>query len=1123
MIIGGAGCGKSTLLTEKIRDAANSNAEIRTFVPEQFAFTYDRRLYDALGAEKFNKLHTGTFRLLTAEILEKYAEKPRDAADTVVKTVILHQLLRRMSEDHVLRFYGKHAEKPAFLTEMTAQLTELMQAGSTPEHLLQASAETTGVLSEKLYDIARIYAGYLDELERRGMRDVLCDTMNAAALADASDTLSDALIFLDEYESFTGDQYAILEIMLRDAKEVWIALRTDNPDAPDYTRFDAVNQTARQLRRLAKEQNIETEIICCGTQHRFHDASLAHLSRFLFTSEMPPFSAETAVTITEARDITLETEYVCAQIRRLLREGMQCREIMVVMHDPERYGFLLEAAFQRYEIPYFMDLRRSVLYTAVMKLPLCLLSLAQRTATEQILILLKTQLSPLSPTEAASLENYAYIWDIEGMQWENTFAKETDPSGYIEQIRNKLIPPILSLRKTARKENITGAELCEALYRCMETLGIPMRVGALASRMNEEGNVENGRALRRLWNRLTELLDALHEALAEIPCTPQQLADMMTMVLRTNQIPVPPQTLDAVTVQSAAAARYDEPKTVFVLGVNDGQFPADIQEGGFFTEQERSLLNEHGVQLARSVRDLCADERLIVYKTLSAASERLWLCYPLAGEDGGKCVPSSLLGDVRTLLPNVKFDYADSMGTEFYVSTKAAAYYSFVQDYTVTPRERASVHSMLKKIPEEAERLVRMQQTADSGRLRVQDKALLKKLTGSRYTVSATQIEKIMKCPFMGFCSNNLRLAPRIKQDLNKMSFGNLVHDCMERLFREHPEREDFLSMSVSALKDHAERCASDYLRERLGGSNGRPARFLQQYARMTARMTALLLHTQEELRQSEFIPDACELIIGRQGDDEGTAPYQLTLSDGTTLYMNGKIDRVDLTRQDGKQYLRIIDYKTGAKQFSLGDIYYGLNLQMLLYLFALMDDSVYYPDAEPAGVLYMPAGSPKLRPRSEEEPVDQYISKYFRMSGTVLLDRGILSKMEQEIAGIYIPVQLSSDDDGGDTPKLTKESNVFTKEQLLRLRAYVEDLVKEAAELISEGETAPAPMKRTSSGSHFYEDACRYCDFRTLCSITEHDEDKMRLPMSEKEAIAAMQKIMNGETEGDSNEQMDS
>ncbi|MBR3417707.1 MAG: PD-(D/E)XK nuclease family protein [Oscillospiraceae bacterium] len=1126
LLLGGAGCGKSEALITEIKRAAEAGLDVRTLVPEPFSYTYDKRLYDRLGAAGFNRIRTGSFRSLTAEILGAIAAAPRDAADDVAKTVVLHRLLRKLGKGHVLRFYGRQTDKPAFLAEMQAQLSELMQSGHTPEELMQAAADTAeqnGVLSEKLSDIARIFADYLAELETLGLRDVLSDPLTAASAADGSLYLRGTHIFLDEFESFTGDQFRMLEVMLRDAAEVWIALRTDNIDAPDYTRFDAVNETGRRLRRLAKEQNLETETKLFETQYRYADKSLAHLSRYLFDTQAPAYPGVPAVTVCEAHDATLEAEYCAAQIRQLLMQGnVRCADIMVVMHDLAGYGSLLEAAFERYEIPYFMDLRRSVLHTAVMKLPEALLGLMHRTNTEHILLLLKTQLSPLHPAEAADLENYAYTWDIEGYQWEKPFRTEDDPDGRCEAIRQKLIPPILHARRIAKQsdgEPVSGAKLCEALYRCMEDMGIPNRVGGLASHLYDSGDVAGGRALRRLWNRFTELLDAMHDALGETPLTPPQLSELMTAVLRNNQIPVPPQTLDAVTVQSAAAARYDAPKIVFVLGVNEGVFPADISADGFFSEQERALLKTHNVELSRSVRDLCADERLIVYKTLSAPSERLWLCYPTAGESGSRLVPSALLEEVRKLLPATAvppyFQHADKMGAGFYVSTKAAAYYSFVQDYSVTPTERETIRSLLASMPEEAARLERLRRTADPGRLRVNSRRLMKQLTGSELRVSATQIENTIKCPFMGFCANGLRLYQRRKNNLNPLSAGNLVHYCMERLFREHPERDDFLAMTQADLRAHAKQCAEDYLTQELGGREGRPHRMMQQYDRMTNRMTALLLHTHEEMRQSQFVPDACELVIGRVQDEAGISPFRLTLPDGTVLCLNGKIDRVDITEQDGKRYLRIVDYKTGKKQFFLGDIYYGLNLQMLLYLFALLDDPSEYPDAAPAGVLYMPSGTPEAQKREEMKPVAEYFSQYFRMSGTVLLDRGILTKMEETLAGVYIPVKASGEDDGTGTPKLTKDSQVFTAEQLKRLRGYAEDVVRECAAKYAEGDVAPCPMR--GGTAEYYADACAYCPYRSLCGVTEDDTERMRKAIPKKEAEAAMLAVMNGEEgEGD-------
>lgn len=1128
MILGGAGCGKSASLINEAANAVKQGCSVRTLVPEPYAYTYDKRLYERLGAADFNRIRSGSFRSLTAEILTEIAAEPRDAADTVAKTVILHQLLQSCADGHVLRFYGRQADKPSFLGEMTAQLTELMQSGTSPEQLLQASADTAdenGMLSDKLYDIARVYADYLDALDARGLHDTLCDPMTAAAAADGTGFLKGAHIFLDEYESFTGDQYAMLEIMLRDAAEVWIALRTDDMDAPDYTRFDAVNETARRLRRLAKAQNVPYECRLLTEQYRFAAPSLAYLSRNLFLPKAKAYTGESAVTVCEARDMTLEAEYCAAQIRQMLMHK-ECRagDIMVVMHDIGEYGALLEAAFRRYEIPYFMDLRRSVLHTAVMKLPLCLLELARRTTTAQILIFLKTQLSPLHPDAAADLENFAYTWDIEGAQWEKPFPEEMDGAERAEQSRQEIMEHILSFRKAVRRaggEAVNGDLICGALYACMQNMGVPERIGGLAAHLKNEGREQDGRALRRLWNRFTELLDALHAALENVPVTLQQMTDLLTAVLRSNQIPVPPQTLDAVTVQSAAEARYDSPKAIFVLGVTEGKFPANISAGGFFTEAERDVLRLHDVTLSRSVRDLCADEKLVVYKTLSAASERLWLCYPLADESGRALVPSALLDEVKELLPAANtVENAAEMGAAFYVSTKKAAYFSYTEDYTLTETERASVRAMLSADPEEAGRLALLQAETAPERLRIHDRGLMKKLVSGKLTMSASCIEDTMQCAFMGFCKHGLRLYERQKKNLNPRSVGTLVHDCMERLFREHPEKEDFLSMTPDDLRAHAVRCAEDFLQNNLGGRDSKPQRFLMQFDRTVSRMNALLLHTQEEMRQSEFLPDACELVIGRVHDKEGISPYTLTLPDGTVLYLNGIIDRVDITEQDGKQYLRIVDYKTNKKMFSLANICYGLNLQMLLYLFAVLDDGDCYPGAEAAGVLYMPAGSPELQKRGEAIDLTQHIQQYFRMTGTVLLDRGILTKMEKEIAGVYIPAKCVNPDEPDAAPQMDKDSQVFTKKQLQRLRKYVEDLLRECASCYAAGDVAPNPMR--GGDSEFYADACRYCIYSGLCGITDDDPACRKPEKKKKETLTFMKDMLSREEEGVLEDELD-
>ena len=1110
-VIGGAGCGKSTALMQTARKYARTGAKIRTVVPESFAFTYDKRLYHVLGAKVFNAVSACSFRTLTAEILEQEAAVRTDPADEVCRTVTLFQVIRKLSKEHCLLYYRTQAEKPYFLSEMTVQITELLQSGTAPDMLLEAAAQTQGALREKVFDIVRIYTDYLNALESRSLRDRNGDTVRAAAAADCSGFFSDEIILLDEFESFTGDQLQLMRVMLRDAKEFWIALRSDDLSAPDYSRFDAVNQTAGCIRAIAGELGIPHETIRCETPFRFSAPSLAHLSRYLFAQNQLPYTEDPAVTIVRARDTTLEAEYCAAQIRQLLMSGKyRAGDIQVVMHDLSDYGALLEAAFHRYDIPFFMDRRQSVLHTAVMQLPLILLELMQKTTTDTMLRLLKTQLSPLTPSEAADFENYIFTWDIEGKQWDKPFYPLTDPDGKYEALRQKLMQPVHSLQRIVRggkkrsKPLCTGASLVEALYKCLQEMDVPTQIGGFASHLKDLGDIEGGRALRRLWNRLTELLDILHSTLCETEMPPRTLSDLLTAVLRSNQIPLAPQMLDAVTVQNAAAARYDDEKIVFVLGVNEGLFPASIRQSGFFTESERAWLEIRGVSLSRSVRDLCADERLIVYKTLSAPAERLWLSYALADESGSRRTPSALLGEVRRILPQVHEENADDMGISFYVSTTAAAYYSYVQDYCVSPAERETVQALLNGMPKEHARLTKLSAHYAPERLHIRNTANLRKLLGNPLTVSATQIEHAMQCPFMGFCADGLRLYIRQRRELDPLSTGNLVHLCMERIFQEYPQRSDFLALTAQELAAHIDKCTSEFLQNELGGEADKPERFLQTIERVKTRMTALLQHTQAEMQQSRFTPDACEVVIGRKNGQNGLQPYQLTLKNGVQLILNGQIDRVDLCEHNGAQYLRIVDYKTGQKEFSLADIYYGLNLQMLLYLFAISDDANAYPDTQPAGVLYMPAGAPVPgRSRSDEQSLDDYIDAYFRMSGTVLCDRGILSSMEEQIAGVYIPAKLDENDPHTGTPVLTKDSSVFTPHQLANLRQYVDQTVSEYAENLLEGNVAPCPVRARGT------DVCESCAYPSLCGMDRRDRSTAKKQLSEGAAADAMRNIM--------------
>lgn len=1113
-ITGGSGTGKSTALIKALEAyLPDATARVVTLVPEQYAFTYDKRLYAALGAGGFNSVFAGTFRSLTARILEESTEQALDVASDVAREVTLYRVLREEAPElKVLK--GARSGGTGLLRELAAEIESFIRSGTAPARILQAAEETTGMLSGKLEDFSKIYARYLTELGARGVRDIRADTRRAAEiLREHAEEIPPALYFLDEFDYFQEDQYALLEEIFPRAEEVYITLRTDCEEpAAGYGRFEVTDGTLRRLTRFLDERHLPWERRALEQPVRFESPSLSHLSRYILTDDAPAFAEQSDVTIVTAPNMTLESDYTAAQIRALMEDGTRGEDIMVLMHDPQSYGPLLQTAFERYEIPYFLDLHRPPLHTAVMRAPLCVLSLLHRTTTDDVLTLLKTALTALSEDDAARLENYAYEWGVEGQAWERPFPENTDQTGRFEKMRKQLLGPILRAREEIPKRKTDGAYLCELLYNCLLRMGVPERVGALAARMNREGDVEGGRAVRRLYDRFTELLDAARDAAEGVEMTVLELKSILEAVLALDEIPVPPQTLGAVTAQSAAAARYEAPKYVFVLGCNEGIFPADAEGGGFFTESERVLLAERGLEISGTLEELSAMERLTVAKTLSCASEHLWVGVPRAAESGQQLLESPLIGEIRALLPRTPEIRAEECGVSFYVRTKAAAYGCLTRDYEVTETELATVRAYLERNPEEHGRLERLRTLKDPQALRVSDTALMKRLTGPVMRVSPTQIEDTVKCPFLGFLRHGIRIKPRDKHDLNKAQTGSFIHAQLETLFRTK-SREEFLSLTPEQFKDFTEETARKYLEENYGGDEGRSERFLAQYKRLTESLARLLEHTRDELSQSKFYPDACELVIGRapggSEEDEKIAPYTLTLPNGMQMLLDGKIDRVDTCTVDGRSAIRIVDYKTGTKTFDLGDIYYGLNLQMLLYLFALLEDKTMYPGAEPAGVLYAPAGAPLPGRDPEKQDLDAYISEHFRMKGILLRDRALLSCMEERIEGVYIPAWLAEGDTNEDDIKSTDNvTQILTRAQLQNLRGYVEDLLRTMMDSYLEGNVAPSPLQMNTKGSTSLP--CKFCDYADICGASGGAYSRAR----DKGAEKKMEAILNGEAQ---------
>ena len=249
-----------------------------------------------------------------------------------------------------------------------------------------------------------------------------------------------------------------------------------------------------------------------------------------------------------------------------------------------------------------------------------------------------------------------------------------------------------------------------------------------------------------------------------------------------------------------------------------------------------------------------------------------------------------------------------------------------------------------------------------------------------------------------------------------------------------------------------------------------------------------------QELRQSRFVPVDYELKIGRADENEPHIdPITLTLPDGSAVRIQGAVDRVDICEMDGTSYVRVIDYKTGTKQFRLSDVVAGINMQMLIYLFSICQNGgVRYGNVTPAGVLYLPATLPYLKCErdADEEKAEADQIKQMKMNGLLLDDPAVLTAMEEDLGGLFIPAKLTAK--GG----WDSHSTVASLEQFGLIQKKIENILLKMVQTLHSGDIAAVPT--VSDGA-----ACDYCAYRAVCG-RETDDPVREILNTDNAAVLA-------------------
>lgn len=1077
-ITGASGTGKTRLMFEKIKQFCSDNKEVCVLVPEQYSNDFDKKLYSFVGAAYFNNLLSLSFNSLARHLFQLYGDPNRNGeyAEDIAKMIIVSQAVAAAkSKPESLNFFNKRSSQNGFTDEVLKLITDMKHSGITSGDLFKISGSKKDKFHNKTGDIAAIYCEYERIMEEYGFKDDFDNIREASEIAALNGFFKGKCVFLDEFESFNADQIDMIKVIFSSASNVVITLRTDNVNAGDFTLFETVNNTYRQLVSICRDMNCKYNPVpmhLC-TNRRFKSPDLEYLSEKVMRNL--PCDKNNApdvqnLRIFEARDMYIETEYVCAEIKKLIHSdsSLKYNDIAVISNNIEEYADILQAAFERYDIPFFLSIERSVNHTAIIVFFTSLIELliSKKFHSEQIFRLLRCGILDESVTDVSLLENFCYKWGIDGDIWNSSFNINDDNIEIIEGIRERTMLPIIALKKKIRK-NISVIECCSLIYNYLIECGAERAVSVIMNSLIKSNRDHDAAELKRIWSYLMNMLDGIADTIGEKIMPFSELAALMRSIISRINYSVPPQTLDSVMTASARTARLNEPRVVFVIGAAEGDFPNNVNLHGLFSESEKDKLSrDYGIKISRPISDLAASERLIVYKSLSTASDMLYITYPRADLGGEAKYPAAVIAQIRLMFRDDKCDdsnipdfyqedrsrlfITDSMITpDFYAVTMKAAYYHYMQDRAEMTPAIAAIEKILL-----SDEIYRQKVTAvlsksmSKSEYRVRTEIMEKFRNFKYFVISATDIEDYNSCHFKYFCKSFLNLKVPEQIDINELISGSLAHDCFRHIIGKG--KSYFIGLSDEELCQEVHRQAGVYRDAELGGDFAKTPRFELFYNKLKDELTRVFIHTRNSLMASDFVPIDFE---ARFSDKKS---IKLGFGNGNTVAFRGAIDRVDFFEKNGKKYIRIIDYKSSQKKIDVESLANGVRIQMLLYLFVSTEKNGIYSGYVPSGVLYTPV---RLDYQTEEDSKgsgydSNNFNKALKSYGLILDNDDVLEATEHGRS------------------KFVDSKSIISEENMERLRNFLYSNITEIAELIHEGDVEANPL----------ESACTYCGFSHIC-----------------------------------------
>ena len=1079
LLIGPAGTGKTAAVMDEIKTRVRAKqGNNLLIVPEQYSHEAERELCRACGDSLSLYAEVFSFTGLARRVMSRQGGGAALWLDKGGRMLCMALALSNIAPH--LQVYSAAGHKAELQKMLLSAVDELKTAGITAERLTRAAGEAMPGLSQRLEEMALIMEayhavvsnGHADPADRL---DILSSQIPESAIGE------DHHLYLDGFIDFTAQERGVIHALLRTGASLTVCLTVDALEGQDEV-FALSRAAGRELIRFAQEEGIPYTVEN-REQHREGDEALAFLAENLFSYSRCVYGKPTAaLRLWSADTVSAECELAAGRVLSLVREeGLRWRDIAIAVRGFEDYRTPLESVFSHYGIPLFLTKKSELLSKPLPSLIRCAYDiLSGGWDGEDVVSYMRTGLTGLSRSECDTLENYLFLWQLRGGAWKRPEDWHQHPDGYggaydeaaeeklqhINDLRRRLAAPLLQLEQRGRLSE-TAAGQAAALAAFLEELELPALLTRRAEELRLGGSSQLAEEYDQLWALLVSALEQSAAILGDTRMDSAEFGRLFTAMLSQYDVGTIPVSLDRVSAGDFDRMRRRNLRELIVLGTSDDRLPMAGESGGIFSEEDRRQLLLLDIDLGGAGEGELWREFSLIYQCLTLPSRGLTMSYCRRGSDGEELRPSFVFNRTAAL-----FGLRDGSGdlSEARMSAPAPAMSLAAGAFHGgTPREKAAAEYFRRTDPGRYEALGAAA-AMDRGRL---SPRAVEALYGRTLRLSASRIDRFASCKFSYFCQYGLKAKPRQPAAFRPPEIGTFTHAVLEGTARAVKERGGFSAVDNETLREITDNEVKKYVHTQLNDFREKSERFRYLFRRLCREVWQIVLDMAEELRRSDFEPLDFELDFGKAGEFP-----PVTVGEGEDeMVLTGIADRVDGWVHEGKLYLRVVDYKTGKKKFSLSDVWYGMGLQMLLYLYALSEDGEqrYGREIVPAGIMYIPARSAMLS-RSEDtddETIEKELRDELRRSGILLDDPDLQEAWEKGENKRYIPIKMRY---GKPT-----EDSVASAQRLGLLYKHIQKTLAEMAGQLRQGHISADPYYRGQQ-----ENACLNCDFFDACHFAD-------------------------------------